>query len=254
MSTFTRICLIVTILAALGAIGGGLRLKSVRARLQTDLSQKTSEAEQKEKDLEAEKTAKAEAIAKFNDQSKKLNEVQGEAEKTKSDLDSLKTQTHAMEEKLSKVQEDLGAKQQEIEKFTKALPEGMTIDQVKDRLKEFQDQFATMDQEKKILNDQLVKMEADKKKLEEQAQRRKDGKMPAGLTGHVISVNVDWNFVVLDIGANQGVVENVPMIVYRDGNLIGKVKITSVEPSISIADILPDWQQGPLMEGDTVTF
>ena len=60
--------------------------------------------------------------------------------------------------------------------------------------------------------------------------------------------------MVLDIGSNDGVVENASMIIYRDGKLVGKLKVTSVEPSIAIADILADWQQTPPLEGDTVTF
>jgi hypothetical protein len=60
-----------------------------------------------------------------------------------------------------------------------------------------------------------------------------------GLEGEVLAVNQGWNFVVLSIGDRQGAVANAEMILERDGSQIGKVRITSVEPSTSVADIIP---------------
>jgi chromosome segregation ATPase len=59
------------------------------------------------------------------------------------------------------------------------------------------------------------------------------------LTGKVLAVNQGWNFVVLSIGDRQGAVANAEMILQRGGSQIGKVRITSVEPSTSVADIIP---------------
>lgn len=254
MSLLTRIFLVVTIVAGLGAIYAGVQLKGKKAELQTSLEKQTADTNAAQQRATAEEQAKQAALVKIQAQTKEIAEVKEAADKTRSDLESVKTKAATAEQKLQSVQQDLSAKQAEIEKYAKALPPGMTIDQVKDKLQDLQTQFTTLDQEKNILRDQLTKLDGEKKKLEEQAVRRRDGKMPAGLTGHIMAVNPDWNFVVLDIGANDGVVENVPMIIYRDGKLVGKIKITSVEPSIAIADILTEWQQAPPQEGDTVTF
>jgi len=81
--------------------------------------------------------------------------------------------------------------------------------------------------------------------------------LPPGTKGKVIAVDPKYDFVVLDIGGNQGVIENAKMLVARDGKLIGKVKITSVEPNRSVANVLPEWKQDPtgeVMEGDQVIF
>ena len=45
--------------------------------------------------------------------------------------------------------------------------------------------------------------------------------------------------MVLSIGDRQGAVANAEMILQRGGSQIGKVRITSVEPSTSVADIIP---------------
>ena len=52
-------------------------------------------------------------------------------------------------------------------------------------------------------------------------------------------MNPSWNFVVLSLGDRQGVTANAEMVVMRRGTMIGRVRITSVEPSQSIADIMP---------------
>lgn len=58
------------------------------------------------------------------------------------------------------------------------------------------------------------------------------------LQGQVLAVNQGWNFLVLNIGNRNGVTKNTEMLITRDDRLIGKARITSVEPSSSIADIV----------------
>ena len=79
-------------------------------------------------------------------------------------------------------------------------------------------------------------------------------KLPAGLKGRIIAIDPKWEFVVLNIGANDGVLENGKMLVDRDGKLVGKVRITSVEPKRCIANVLPEWKQTSVREGDEVLY
>ncbi len=67
---------------------------------------------------------------------------------------------------------------------------------------------------------------------------RKQQIMRDGLEGQVLAVNPAWNFVVLSIGDNRGVVNNAELLLKRNGRYLGKVRITSVEPQTSIADIV----------------
>lgn len=78
--------------------------------------------------------------------------------------------------------------------------------------------------------------------------------LPPGLKGNVVAVDPKYDFVVLDIGGNQGVLENGQMLVNRDGKLVAKVRITRVEPNRSIANIVPGWKQDEVMEGDQVVY
>ncbi len=77
---------------------------------------------------------------------------------------------------------------------------------------------------------------------------------PEGLTGRILVVNPEWNFVILDIGREHGLGREIEMLVHRDDELIGKVRISKVEHEMAIAEILGDWQQQPIREGDHVLF
>lgn len=78
--------------------------------------------------------------------------------------------------------------------------------------------------------------------------------LPVGTKGTIVAVDPKYDFVVLDIGANQGLVANASMLVNRDGKLIARVKITRVEPNRSIANIMPEWKQEDVLEGDQVVY
>jgi hypothetical protein len=59
-----------------------------------------------------------------------------------------------------------------------------------------------------------------------------------GVHGTVLAYNQAYNFVVLNLGARNGVESNSEMLVLRDGTLIGKIRISSVEPATAIGDII----------------
>lgn len=59
------------------------------------------------------------------------------------------------------------------------------------------------------------------------------------LQGRVLAVHARWNFAVLSFGERQGATANSTFNVVRGTETIARVRITSVEPTTSIADILP---------------
>jgi cell shape-determining protein MreC len=80
--------------------------------------------------------------------------------------------------------------------------------------------------------------------------------MRNGLEGRILAVNPSWNFVILSLGDKNGVVNNAELLINRGGQLIGKVRITSVEPSTSVADIVVNSVRSGLtvQPGDTVIY
>ena len=77
--------------------------------------------------------------------------------------------------------------------------------------------------------------------------------LPADLKGKILVVDPKWDFVVLDIGEDQGVIPDGELLVSRDGKLVAKVVVRSVEKDRCIANIIPGWKLGDVIEGDEVS-
>lgn len=77
--------------------------------------------------------------------------------------------------------------------------------------------------------------------------------LPADLKGSVVVVDPKWDFVVLNVGDEQGVLEKGEMLVSRNGKLVAKVVVRTVEKDRCIANIMPGWKLGEVYEGDVVT-
>jgi len=96
------------------------------------------------------------------------------------------------------------------------------------------------------------------KKRRETASTQRENVSPSriGVRGTVLAYNQAYNFVVLNLGARNGVESNSEMLVLRDGTLIGKIRISSVEPATSIGDIITNsLARGvQLQPGDTVIY
>ncbi|HMJ66950.1 MAG TPA: hypothetical protein VK615_16525 [Candidatus Binatia bacterium] len=75
-----------------------------------------------------------------------------------------------------------------------------------------------------------------------------------GVKGKVVAVDPKWNFVVLDVGQKAGARNKGVFMVSRNGKLVGKVKVATVNPDNSIANIIPGWQLEEIVEGDQVIF
>jgi hypothetical protein len=83
------------------------------------------------------------------------------------------------------------------------------------------------------------KAEPRKRRETASVQRQSSGSSHrAGVHGSVLAYNQAYNFVVLNLGARNGVEPNSEMLVLRDGTLIGKIRISSVEPATAIGDIM----------------
>lgn len=78
--------------------------------------------------------------------------------------------------------------------------------------------------------------------------------LPPGLKGKVLVADPKYDFVLLDIGTQQGVLEDGKLLVNRHGKLIAKVKIKSVSTDRCIANIMPGWKIEDIMEGDQVIY
>ena len=78
-------------------------------------------------------------------------------------------------------------------------------------------------------------------------------RLRADLRGKILVVDPKWDFVVLNIGQDQGVLEDGELLVSREGKLVAKVVVRSVEKNRCIANVVPGWKLGEVIEGDEVS-
>jgi hypothetical protein len=160
---------------------------------------------------------------------KKLEELIASMPKPTEPGGDLKAQVAEMEAKMT----DLDTKNKELE-IVKA--------ELTTRVETLSDQRKELDQ--KIVTQSTV------------IDRYQKNIMAKGTRGRVLAVNSGWGFVVLSIGDRQGAAANKIMVVVRGGQSIGRVRITNVESSQSVADIIPSsFVRGMYVQpGDDVIF
>ncbi len=134
--------------------------------------------------------------------------------------------------------------------------EGVSPNELKALLDDTKHQLVAAEQEKSILADKVRAAQDRVAAIEEEKKRRESGVNAPGVHGTILAVNQAYNFVVLSMGDRQGVVPNSEMLVMRRGALIGKIRVSSVEPTTSIGDIITNsLARGVQVQpGDTVIY
>lgn len=78
--------------------------------------------------------------------------------------------------------------------------------------------------------------------------------LPAGLKGKVVAVDPKWDFVVLNIGGKEGVLQRGELLVNRGGKLVAKLRVTRVQANSCVANVMPEWKQAEVKTGDQVIY
>ena len=132
------------------------------------------------------------------------------------------------------------------------------VDSLEEELADVNSQLEEVIEERSKLRAEVERLEAIEQKyikLTGQPSDTGTGKGPAQLNpnieGEVLSVNKEWNFIILSLGAGE-VFKNAELLVSRQGQFIARVVVTSVSDNISVAEILPGTQQAPVQKNDRV--
>ena len=240
----TKPLLIVCILLSMGAAVLGFlnrgKLLDTRAELENTTGQLTSTLQQL-KTTQGELEEKKQEITKLGSEkdtlTAELGEARSELDKTKQDLTAeqtkvvdLTTDSEAKNERIGQLETQVAELEQQTTS-PEGAPAGVETAEMQARLTELETVNTQLQDQNTSLSTQVAEL-----------LRKEDGRqklqMRQGLTGTILAVNQAWNFVVLSLGDRQGVVPNAEMLVQRDGQFLGKIRVTSVEPSTSIADIL----------------
>lgn len=196
----------------------------------------------------------AEANKKADAAAAETAQTKGDLDKARAEATDAKTKFDDSAKQVAALQAELAAKQ--AGPSTTGGPTPEEIAKLQADLKEAQAKNAELAQVNSTLKARSEDAETKAKTLAAEEQRRKQHMLQPGLEGQILAVNSGWNFVVLSIGDRQGAVANAEMLIMRGTERIGKVKITSVEPATSVADVVPgSLSRGVRIQpGDRVIF
>jgi hypothetical protein len=248
---FIRISLIVAVAAALFV--GGWNIVKVRGEITTLISQRDDERGKKQQALSDFSKAKTE-LTKSQDALKQatqeMADAKSEREKAVATAAMQIKRADELSDKLTKTTQERDQAQTELAAYKAT---GITPDQVgklSRALKESQEAVEIVNEEKLVLQRALTRLQARLAKYEGPDPTIR---LRADLRGKILVVDPKWDFVVLNIGQDQGVLENGELLVSREGKLVAKIVVRSVEKNRCIANVVPGWKLGEVIEGDEVS-
>jgi len=217
-------------------------------KAQSDLQTSKNDLKKSNEERDAANSKAEESVKALDDSKKELGNVKGE-------LDTAKASVSTLTADLAKAKEDLANAAKPVGDGGK----GVEDPRIAVLQQEVQTAKAAAAEAQKVLDLTVAQGKENEVKLAELTKRERDrerGITRKGLQGRILAVNGGWNFVVLNVGDKQGVMVNSPLLVIRGGTPVARLRITSVEPSTSIADVIPgSVARGVTVQpGDTVIF
>ncbi len=245
-----RISLVIAILAGLAA--GALNFVKVKEKVETlaternewhgkfdktdaeltttkrDLDKTSKDLKQTQDTLTATSQERDKAVAEAATQIKKATELATKLTTTTEERDNARAELAAYVGTGYKP-EQISALGKQIDKAQKALE--------------------AMADEKKILQLALNRKTAE---LERFTGPDKPVELPANLQGKIVVSDPKWEFVVINVGEDDGVLPYGELLVSRAGKLVAKVIVRDVLKGRSIANLMPGWKLSDVAEGDLI--
>jgi hypothetical protein len=194
------------------------------------------------------------------EQQAKIAEAENRAGKPETELAQVQKEKADLQAKLDASQQEIASLQKRVEETGKSAQ----TTELQSQIDDLRGQLDSAEKEKVFLSEKLQDAQGraaqpkEGKKRRETASAQSENVSPrrTGVRGTVLAYNQVYNFVVLNLGARHGVESNSEMLVLREGTLIGKIRISSVEPATAIGDIIPSsLARGVQVQpGDTVIY
>jgi hypothetical protein len=247
-----RVFLILAILAGIGTVA--VTQFMVRPHIQQIVDEReTNKQNWKKEETRANKLTKdlKTTQEKLASTEKLLDETKAELVAMTAKANEQQQRADTLQANLDKTKQELNAAQQDLAAW-RAL--GIPVERVAQLIEEhkrYKERIAILQEEMQVVmkeNERKQRIIDDLTNVEE-----RPVEMP-GVKGKIVAVDPKWNFVVLNVGEKSGARPKGIFMVSRNGKLIGKVKVATVHPDTSIANIMPGWQLEEIAEGDQVIF
>jgi len=244
-----RICLIVAIVAGLAvAVVNFVQVKEVITTTRKDRDDNKAGWEKETATLNTTKKKLAGTEAELATTKTTLKTTEEARDTALNDAETSRKKAADLDEKLKKTTADRDSAQADLAAW-KAL--GIPVEQIKvviADLKEAQKTMEAQKEENKILLGKNRKLQNE---LDYYTKEDPKVQLPEGLKGKVLVFDPKWEFVVLDIGSNQEVLERGELLINRNSQLVAKVRVLQVDKDRCIANVVPGWKLGEIIEGDS---
>ena len=255
MLIITRVCLVLALVLGGASIYLSGELQKDKSKLLGDVGTAKKAADKAKADLTA---AKTEAQTKLKDVEQARAEAKllaAQVTEAKATATTLQGQVDELKAKLASgpgAQPTVNTGEMDALK-AKITAAEQARDAAAQQAKDAQDKISALtaqvtaaDGEKKVINEKLKESDAKVRYYE-----NKEGvPLPDGLTGKVLYYDKTWNFTVLDIGKKKGVLPSGIMILHRGTEIVGKVRIATVDDDCCIADFMGDVKKKEPKPGD----
>jgi hypothetical protein len=250
----TLLGLALFMLLASGVLGvlNGTKVKSLRSDVNSAVAQKQTVERAHtaaDKEMKLRETKLADQIARMAETDTRVAGAEVDLVKTQTEKSDLLAKLQANETQIAELQK-------RIEELTRTPanpnPGAPSAAELQAQLEDTRKQLESAEREKTLLSEKFQNNVA---RGPEPAIKREPA-FRGSIRGTVLAVNPAYNFVVLNLGNRNGVEANAEMLVLREGSVIGKIRISSVEPATAIGDIMgSSLARGVQVQpGDTVIY
>jgi len=245
-----RISLIIAIIAGLAA--AALNFIKVKEKIDTVVAERNdwhSKYDTTYEELTSTKSTLAKTEKELNQTKETLVMTQQERDKAVAEADTQIKKATDLAEKLAKTTDERNTAQANLAAYVATGYQPEQISALGKQINKLQDTLEALQQEKQVLQ---YAYEKTKTELEFITGKIQYVTLPADLKGKILVADPKWEFVVLDVGQEQGAKVRGELLVSRDGRLVAKVIISDVQKGRCIANVMPGWKLTDVLEGDQV--
>ena len=135
------------------------------------------------------------------------------------------------------------------------------LNNMKNENNKLRDEIKQLSQERDAFGDRVSSLERTQDSLQRKVKRlltRTKVELgalvvtPSVLHGKILKANSKYNFIIIDLGKNDGIREGATLSAYRQDQPIGEIMIEKVYDELSVGKALFGWTGDELNIGDTV--
>ena len=226
-----------------------------RLMLEDKLAATLKEKREIEKEMDASKKLAEETEAKLSEAEAKLEGLTAQVEEAEEKSKTAKEDLEIKEKEVTKLKEDIEKEKKEKLTISKKL-ESLQADYDKAKMDvlRIKKENEMLEKDLSGLKEKTVELDTIvvKPPLKTVSRPEQEESSMEFLNGRILVVNKDYNFVVTDLGEDDGIRKGM-VIEIRDGNeFLGKAEVDKVYETMSSATMLPGGKINFVKKGNTV--